>query len=441
MLILAKALEKLGSINYNELNNAIQALGWALGIVSLALTMMPKNTIAIGVGLVVVSAALLILANVIEKIGAINYNELNNAMKTLGMTLGFLVIALNALTGTIPGSLALLIAVGALSALVPVLGLLGAMSWESIIKSLVALAGAFVIIGVAGLLLKPIIGSIIGLGAGILLLGVGVAAIGVGLIAIGVGLSLIGVGITALVGALAAGSVAIVASLGAIIMGVVNLIPQVIERLAFAFSLLLKVIIDQAPLIAEALLTIILETIKGFGQVVPVLVDTFLDVITQILSALVEQTPFIVDSLFKFLIGILDGISKNLPDLIAAGVGVLMALLTGCIDALGGLDSQTLLKGVGAIAILSTLMLALAALALLTPLAMLGVLGFGVVITELALVLAGVGALSKIPGLSWMIEEGGTLLETIGVAIGKFIGGLAGGISNGLTSQCRDCSS
>ena len=66
---------------------------------------------------------------------------------------------------------------------------------------------------------------------------------------------------------------------------------------------------------------------------------------------------------------------------------------------------------------------------------MLGVLGFGVVITELALVLAGVGALSKIPGLSWMIEEGGTLLETIGVAIGKFIGGLAGGVSNGLTSQ------
>lgn len=435
MLIMAKALEKIGSINYNELNNALKTLGWALGIVTVALNLLPNNTFEIGAGLVVVSVALLILSKAIEKIGAIPYNNLNNAIKVLAWSLGLLTAALILMNGTVSGSFALLIAVGALSALVPVLSLLGAMSWDSIIKSLVALAGALVIIGLAGLLLKPVIGSIIGLGIGVVLLGLGLTGLGVGLIAIGTGLSLVAIGITALAGSLAVGATAIVAAVGAVIIGLISMVPQIIDQISLAFGAVLKMIIDQAPLIADAIIAVILESVKGFGEITPVLVETLLSVVDQALKSLVEHTPSIVDSIFQFLIGILNGIAKNLPDLIKAGVGILMSLLTGCIDALGGLDPQTLVKGIGAIAILSALMLALAALALLVPLAMLGVLGFGVVITELAFVLAGVGALSKIPGLSWMIEEGGTLLETIGVAIGKFIGGLAGGFASGAVSQ------
>ena len=46
------------------------------------------------------------------------------------------------------------------------------------------------------------------------------------------------------------------------------------------------------------------------------------------------------------------------------------------------------------------------------------------VIAELALVLAAVGALAQIPGLQWLINEGGNLLQGVGTAIGKFIGGI-----------------
>lgn len=59
----------------------------------------------------------------------------------------------------------------------------------------------------------------------------------------------------------------------------------------------------------------------------------------------------------------------------------------------------------------------------------------GAVIAELALVLATVGTLAQIPGLEWLIDEGGDLLQNIGTAIGKFIGGIVGGFASGVTSQ------
>lgn len=56
-------------------------------------------------------------------------------------------------------------------------------------------------------------------------------------------------------------------------------------------------------------------------------------------------------------------------------------------------------------------MLALSATASLVPGAMVGILGMGAVVAEMALVLAAVGLLSKLPGLSWLIGEGGKLLQ------------------------------
>ena len=84
---------------------------------------------------------------------------------------------------------------------------------------------------------------------------------------------------------------------------------------------------------------------------------------------------------------------------------------------------------------LSAIMLALSAVAGLIPGAMAGVLGMGVVIAEMALVLAAVGALAQLPGLKWLIGEGGDLLQGVGTAIGKFVGGIVGGFLGGISAQ------
>lgn len=66
---------------------------------------------------------------------------------------------------------------------------------------------------------------------------------------------------------------------------------------------------------------------------------------------------------------------------------------------------------------------------------MVGVLGLGVVMAELAVVLAAIGGLAQIPGLDWLIGEGGKLLQTIGNAIGGFIGGIVGGFMGGISAS------
>lgn len=70
----------------------------------------------------------------------------------------------------------------------------------------------------------------------------------------------------------------------------------------------------------------------------------------------------------------------------------------------------------------------------LIPAAIPAVVGLGVVIAELAILLAAMCALAQIPGLEWLISEGGDFLQTIGTAIGKFVGGIVGGIAEGVTS-------
>ena len=136
-----------------------------------------------------------------------------------------------------------------------------------------------------------------------------------------------------------------------------------------------------------------------------------------------------------FLINLLNGIAERLPELIQAAVNVIAAFFSGIIDALAGLDTSVLVKTIAGIGLLSGIMVALGAVAALIPSAMAGVLGMGVLIAELAVVLAAVGALAQIPGLSWLIGEGGKLLEQIGMAIGGFVGGIVGGFMSGISSQ------
>lgn len=59
------------------------------------------------------------------------------------------------------------------------------------------------------------------------------------------------------------------------------------------------------------------------------------------------------------------------------------------------------------------------------------VISLGIVIAELALVIAAIGAISQIPGLEWLISEGGNFLQSLGTALGQFVGGIVGGIASG----------
>jgi tape measure domain-containing protein len=435
MKIFASAVKDFGQLQWDEIGRGLTAMGGALAEVAIAVNLMPKNMIGIGTGLVIVGGALEIIANCMSKFGGMQWEEIGRGLTVMGGALAELAISLNFMKGTLGGSAALLVASGALAVLAPVLSILGALSWEAIAKGLISIAGAFTIIGVAGAVLTPLVPTILALSGAFALIGVGVLTIGAGLLAAGTGLSALAIGFTALATAGAAGATAIVAALTVIVTGIAGLIPAVLTKVGEGIIAICKVIAAGAPAIGEAVKAVVLTLIDVFVSCVPQLADGALQLVVGVLAALVTYTPQIVDLAFKFLIGILEGIASNLPSLIKAGVDVLVAFFAGIVDALRGIDTGALLKGIAGIGLLSAIMLALSATASLVPGAMVGILGMGAVVAEMALVLAAVGLLSKLPGLSWLIGEGGKLLQGIGTAIGQFVGGIVGGFMSGVSSQ------
>ena len=435
MKIFASTMSDFSKFSWEQIAKGLVSMGGALAEVAIATKLMPKNMVGIGTGLVIVAASLEIVADALGKMGGFTWEQIAKGLVTMGLALAELAIGLNLMKGTLGGSAAMLVTASALAILTPVLSILGAMSWESIAKGLVSIAGAFTVLGIAGAVLTPLVPTILGLSGAFALIGVGVLAIGAGLLAAGMGLSALAVGFTALAAAGTAGATAIVASLTVIITGVAGLIPVVIQKIGEGLITLCKVIAAGAPSIGEAVKAVVLSLVDVLVECVPAIADGALALLDGVLAALVAYTPSIVDSIFQFLIGVLEGIARNLPGLIKAAIDVLMSFFSGIADALNGIDVDVLLKGIVGIGLLSGIMIALSAAASLVPGAMAGVLGMGVVIAELALVLAAIGGLAQIPGLSWLIGEGGKLLQGIGTAIGQFIGGIVGGFMSGVSSQ------
>lgn len=220
-----------------------------------------------------------------------------------------------------------------------------------------------------------------------------------------------------------------------IITGFISLIPAVIQAFGNGLIQICEVIIKAAPKIGETLITLVNTLCDVLMTCIPKIVTVVFELLIKVLDALGTYTPKIVDSIFKFIIGLLDGLARHMPALIQSLVDVFMSIFQGAVEALKSIDTDVLIKGLLSIGLFTAIAVVLGAVAGLIPAAMLGVLGLGALIAEFALVLAAIGAIAQIPGLQWLISEGGKFMQLVGEAIGGFIGGIVGGVIGGITSQ------
>ena len=398
----------LSSMSWGELAKGGVALVGVTALLVTAAKVMNDGYSSItkfGIQMVLMASAMAIMAPVLKSLGDMSWENIGKGLLTIAVSLTELAVGLKAMGGSLSGSAALLVAAGAIAVLAPTLERLGNMSLENIMKSLVAIAGAFVVIGVAGLALQPLIPVILGLAGAFALFGI--AALG-----IGAGISLIAAGFVALSTSASVGATALVAALGVTITGILGLLPEIIEIIS-------RVIIGVATVI---------------GDSAPQLATSVLKLISGVLSSLAEYTPQIVDSLLTFFIGLINGVAEHASEIISAGVNLIDSIISGIVEAFNNLNGANLLQGVEAVGLMTALVYALSGITALIPSAMAGLAGVGLLIGELSLILAALGGLSQIPGLEWLVEEGGDFLQKIGTSIGQFIGGIAGGIAEGATS-------
>lgn len=324
MEIFADVCNKFGQMEWGDLGKAGAAIGGVLALAAgfALLAGLSSKMFASVACLTIMAVAMEIFADVCNKFSQMNWEELAKAGAAIGgilaLAAGFVLLA-GLAPGMLASSAALLVMAAALTILTPVLTTLGGSKWSKIGKGLLAIAGVFLIIGVAGLALAPIVPSILALSGAIALLGIGCLAAGIGIAAFATGLM-------ALATLTAAGATAIVASLHIIIVGVLELIPAIIGALTDAVVALCQVFIRSVPAIGEAFRALILELMKVLVECVPTLVDGIFKTIVSVLDALIAYTPKLVDGLVNFVIALIDSLATRLPDFVSSIVNFLVML-------------------------------------------------------------------------------------------------------------------
>ena len=474
---LCDTMLKLGNMSWESIAKGLATLAGALATITITMNLM-TGSLTSATSLIIIAEALGVLSGVLKNIANMSWESIAKGLATLAGALISISIAMNLMKGCVSSASALLIVSMALLSLNAVLKSMGNMSWESIVKGLIALAGVFTVIGLAAKLLNPVIPAILGLSASLALLGVGLTGIGIGLLAAAIGITTF------------SGSIAVlVASLKNILKSLATIIPEIVSALVGG---LVKGIATVIPEISESIKTILLEILSLIKDVAPSLIETALVVISALLSGLSKHAATITNDLADFIIGVLQALTKKIPKIVEAGIGVVKAIFEAIFKAVGFKDNSItkMVLSVGALAGMFALLAAMKkyvknalitgaamttvllmitgafAIMALIPLnivsiadklsnillsisattvilsefsgsaagALKGIEGLGVVLAGLTGILVVAGALNQIPGFSWLIGEGTEVLGQIGYAIGNFVGNIIGGFSAGASS-------
>jgi tape measure domain-containing protein len=325
LLILKAAVKSFGEVEDEEvLTQGLTAIGISLaGFAAFTRLVKPQGLIKASVGITVISASLLILGAAIKSIGGMDQAALIQGLAGIAGGLLILVIAANLMSGAMAGAIAILIMSVAITAMAVALKLIGSMSIEELLIALAGLAGVFIILGLAGLILTPLIPVLLLLGAAMLLIGAGAALLGVGVLLAATGLV-----------ALAASGAAVAGMIAVVGLAIVEIIPKIATALAEGLVNFLTMIAEKTPELIQAFKTIVLGMITAITELIPDIVTAILAMITAILEAIAFALPSLIQAGYDILLAFIQGIGDNIADIVAAGLYVLTEFINGIAEGL-----------------------------------------------------------------------------------------------------------
>ena len=288
--VLSNVLKTISEIDGEKMINSLLSIGIILTELGIFLTATDFNGFGMlkGAGLLLVATSLTVLASVIKKLGELSTGAMVQGIAGIGGSLLIVSMGLNSMTGTLGGSAALLVASVSLTVLSGAIKKLGSLSIGTIVKGLLALAGAMAVIGVAGMLLSQV-AIPIAIASGVMLLfSAAIAAVGAGLLVLSTGMTALSVALPALAS------------------GIVTT---------------LQIIASGVPTIISTFITSILEGIKAIGgslfSIIEGIVTWILEKIGLVFNWIIENGP----SIFSWIIEKVSEIGGWLRDNIPVFIG------------------------------------------------------------------------------------------------------------------------
>lgn len=354
LLMLAKALQDMAGMTWQEVARALVTLAGALGAMVGALKAVAKSMVG-AVALGVLSVGLLLIAEALEKMGKMSWADIGAALFTMAVALGIIVgfIALVTLTGVgLPAmavfAVSLIIIAGALWIMSYALERLGAMSWSDIGAALGGLTLLFIVLAIGGVLSPLILAlaiALLPLAGAVALMGSAVENFGEGILAFAEAMERLSKinpeQLDNLVSVLE-GLIGLIPSMGtAAAQAVVNFIAGLGEgadEMATAAGQMIDGMIQvmtekTGPLVA-AFVDMILQCLTALDDHMSEIIQKGAQVINKFLLGMAEEIPQIAHNASKLIQEFILAIGREAGPLAGAAAKALVAFLNGLAKAI-----------------------------------------------------------------------------------------------------------
>lgn len=317
--ILAFAVEKLGNMDVKTMIQGLIGIGLALVLIVVAVKNMPKDMAITAAGLLLIGISLVAIAGAIAILGNMDLGKMFQGLTGIGIALLALGLASAVMQGNILGAVAMAIMAASLLLLSVAVGSFAGIEWDTMLKGLVALVGVIAVLAIASALLSPVIPAMMALSAAIILLGAGIALLGVGAY-------------------LFAEAFRIITETGT--SGIDTLI-QIMDA-----------IIMKIPEFVVALGTGLIQITQMFLDALPGMISQLGESFIALIQALRDSFPVLFPMITELILGLLQVIRDTSPEWVATGFQLLMDFLSGLKDNIWAITDtvvQIILQFMGAL--------------------------------------------------------------------------------------------
>lgn len=341
--IIASAVKDMGSMSVKELIKGLGAVAIILGSIALFSNIVnPVQMLGVSVAMVIMGGALKILASVLKDLGGMSWDEIIRSLVVLGGSLLILAGAM-AIMGMPPvllGAVGIVAVSAAMMMLAPALKTLGTMSWDEIGRGLAMLASSLAILAIGGILIIPAAVGFAILGAAVMMLGTGMLLAGIGMTAFAAALVVLAgagaVGTAVLIG-LVQGLLGLIpfamSQLGLGIIEFAKVIatggPAIVMALNTVLLSLLEAIRLAIPAIFQTAVLLIMTLLQAIQTTAPAIISTLWGLIVLLVNTVVNGVPFFVDAGMRMLKGILDGIANNIGGIVDSATNIIVNFING----------------------------------------------------------------------------------------------------------------
>lgn len=299
---MAEGLKAMGSIDWATMGRGLAGVAATLFLISVAMDSMPITLPVTAAGMVILAGALVIMAKAVGDMGALDAGVIGKGIAAIAAMLLILDAAMQGMEGALPGAAALLVVASSLVVLAQVLEQIGNMDNERLVQALLGIAGVLSIVALGGVLVEGALPGLIGLAVALDLIAAAVFVFGAGSL-------------------LFAKSMEIMATAG--IAGTKGFLD--------ALELLVKAI----PRMIAAVILGITESIGELVAALPLVTRLIEAVLLQLLDTIIKLAPKVGEALGVIVLVGLALIQKLYPEFVKTGFGMLMAMLHGISDNIG----------------------------------------------------------------------------------------------------------